>query len=458
VRQLVGALTLETLTQWSIDGRAIPRLAERWSWEQDGRRLRLFLRRGVTLHDGTSFSAELVATAVRNALQRPVNQALYPALSAVTDVRPDGELQLVMDLSQPSAILPEDLEFPLTVGGSNVGAGPYRVVKEDPKEVVLERFDKYYLGRPNIARIVIRPFNTMRTAWTSLLRGEVDMVTDVPPEAVEFVRNDAVQVLRFARPYQYVMAFNSSRTPFDSPAVRRALNTAVDRAAVIDNVLQGRGTPSTGPIWPRHWAYDNTVTPFGFNPELTLALLEAEGLRSKARSGGPPARFSFTCLMPANFSVLERVALEVQKQLYGVGVDMRFEVVPIESFDARVREGRFEAMLIDFISGTTLERGYQFWISARKHKGLNVFGYENPEAERIFDVLRSTTNEAAVRSATSRLQRVLLDDPPALFLAWNERARAVGTNFNVIQEEGRDPLHTLWRWTEKSDRQVQTTQ
>jgi ABC-type transport system substrate-binding protein len=162
-------------------------------------------------------------------------------------------------------------------------------------------------------------------------------------------------------------------------------------------------------------------------------------------------------MIPANFSVLERVALEVQRQLYNVGIDMQFEVVPARQFDARVPEGRFEAILVDLVSGPTVGRGYQFWESRTKHQGFNVFGYENEEAARVFDVLRTSTNEAAVRSATSRLQRVLLDDPPALFLAWNERARAVATNFDVVLEEGRDPLHTLWRWAEKSDR-VQTAQ
>ena len=119
----------------------------------------------------------------------------------------------------------------------------------------------------------------------------------------------------------------------------------------------------------------------------------------------------------------------MQKQLYNIGVDMQFEVVPIEEYDTRIREGRFDAVLIDMISGPTSARPHVFWASARRFKGLNVFGYENAEAERLFELLRTSTNEAAVRSAISRLQRVLLDDPPALFLAWNERARAVRREF-----------------------------
>jgi ABC-type transport system substrate-binding protein len=149
--------------------------------------------------------------------------------------------------------------------------------------------------------------------------------------------------------------------------------------------------------------------------------------------------------------VLERVALEVQKQLYNVGVDMQFEVIPSKDFDTRIREGRFEAILIDMVTGPTVGRSYIFWRSAHRFpRGLNVFGYENPDAERLFDVLRASTNEIAIQSAFSRLQEVFLDDPPALFLAWNERSRAVRRDFQIVQDPRRDPadpVYTIWRWT-----------
>jgi ABC-type transport system substrate-binding protein len=162
-------------------------------------------------------------------------------------------------------------------------------------------------------------------------------------------------------------------------------------------------------------------------------------------------------LIPANFAVVERVALEVQKQLYNVGVDMQFEVLPGQEWDARIRSGNFDAMLIDMISGPTIGRAHIFWRSATNFQGLNVFGYENAEAERLFSVLAETTNEAVVRSATSRLQRVLLDDPPAVFLAWTQGARALRRQYQVVDEPDRDPLLTVWRWTPAASRPISIT-
>jgi ABC-type transport system substrate-binding protein len=152
------------------------------------------------------------------------------------------------------------------------------------------------------------------------------------------------------------------------------------------------------------------------------------------------------------------VGLDVQKQLYDVGVDMQFQVLPVAEYGDRIRRGDFDVVLTDLSSGPTFGRPYTFWRSAKKSKGLNFFGYENAESEELFQVLRTSMSEAAVRSATRRLQRVLLDDPPALFLAWSERTRAIRRDFSVFAEPGADPLLTLSRWTPNTNPSAAPTQ
>lgn len=280
------------------------------------------------------------------------------------------------------------------------------------------------------------------------------MVTDVPPEAVEFISTDQVQVISFERRYQYVIVLNSRRPPFSSAVLRRALNSAVDRDALVKNVLQGHGIPATGPIWPKYWAYDTTIAPYNYDPAVVSSLLDSSGFKFKTapQREGPRARLRFTCILPANY--YERIALELQRQLYNVGIDMEFQVLPVNEYNARAQSGDFDAVMLDMISGPTPGRAYIFWRSAKSFKGMNVFGYENPEAERLFEVLRTASNDTAVRSATRGLQRAFLDDPPALFLAWNQRARAVRREFQIPVEPGRDPILTLWRWTPSTSTQL----
>lgn len=448
IGHFVNRVTVETLTHIGSDGRALPRLAEAWSWEREEQRLRLKLRDDVVLHDGRRFDSQLAAEALAAAISHGPNLAAYPALRDVNAAIPDGPFDLVLDLSTRSSLLPEDLTVLL-----GIPAGPYRTISRSDASIALERFDRFYLGTPSIQRIVVRQFDTLRTTWASLLRGELDSVYDVPPDAVEFIRSEDVQVAPVKRWYQFTIAFNSRTGPLRSPQVRRALNMAVDREALVRGVLHGAGSPASGPLWPEYWAADASVPPYPFDPGQAGSILDEAGYPLVPSNGGTPAaRFRFTCLIPENFSVLERIALHVQKNLFNIGVDVRFEVVPLEEFARRMGTNQFEAALLDMISGPTPGRAYIFWASARQFKGAyNIFGYENAESERLFRTIRTTRNEAAVRSATRRLQRVLLEDPPALFLAWNERARAIRREFAFPDEPGEDPVLSVWRWTRRPD-------
>jgi peptide/nickel transport system substrate-binding protein len=454
--QFVSVLSLEGLINVGADGRPVPWLAARWAWEDDYRRLRIYLRREAFLHDGRLIDATLAKTMLEQAIAR--GKTLYPALNDIEAVRTDGSDELVLDLSRPSPQLPEDLSVPLRAAddkGIVLGTGPYRVKPGEPGELLLEGFERYYLGRPSIAQVQVRPSDTLRTSWARLLRGDVDVVADVPADAAAFIRNDDVQVVSFERWYQFLIAFNSQRGPLRSPLVRRALNLAIDRESVIRKVLQGAGTPATGPIWPQYWAYDASLQPNGFDPTQAEALLDAAGYKrpTAAPRNAPPARLRFTCLIPENFTVWERIALEVQKSLFDIGVDMQFRAVSFNEFNRLLLAGDFDAAINDMISGPTPGRASIFWASARHVRGFNVFGYENTEAERLFELLRRAPNDAATRSATRRLQQVFIEDPPALFLAWNTRARAIRRDV-AIPEAGRDPLLTLWQWMPRSASQV----
>ena len=448
VGQFVNLLSFESLTLTGPDGRATPRLAERWQWEDTGRTLRVQLRHSVFLHDDRPFAGQTAVELITKALTLAQNVARYPPLADIESITAADDLQILIRLKRPSALLPEDLSVPLDRGGEGTGTGPFRIASKSP-EVVLDRFERYYLGAPTIARVIVKPFDALRTSWASLLRGELDMVYDVPADAVQFIRNDDVEVISVPRWYQHLLAFNSHEGPLRSPLVRKALNIAVDRAGVVERVLHGGGEAATGPLYPRYWAYDASVAKYQYDPAAAATLLDAAGypLPRTAGVNAPRARFRFTCLLPENFAVWQRIALEIQRDLFDVGVDMQFKVVPFEQFNMLVGSGRFEAVFLDLISGPTPARPYIWWRSTRTFKGMyNVFGYENARAEKLFETLFQSTNEAAIRSATSNLQRVLYDDPPAIFVAWDTRARAISRRF-VWPNDGRDPMWSLWKWT-----------
>jgi ABC-type transport system substrate-binding protein len=456
IPQLLHLLSFESLTTIGADGRAMPQLAERWEWERDNTRLRVFLRSNILLHDGRRFNGETAAAFVRAAVTNRANVASFPALADLIRVSAEGN-QLVFDLSRPAATLPDGLTVPLDKGPDAVGTGPYHVVRQDDSMAILEAFDRYYRGKPTIHRVVVKAFNASRPTWASLLRGELNVVYDVPVDAVEFVRNEDIDVVSVPRWYQHHLTFNLRDVRFKSPLVRKALNLAVDRMAIVEKVLHGAGSASGGPIYPKYWAFDSAVPTYPFDPEGAKALLDTAGyrLRKPTRpSAEPQARLRFTCLVPKDFTTWQRIALEIQKDLFNVGVDMQFRVVPLTEFNDLVFSGQFEAAFINMISGPTPSRSYMWWRSARKLKGLyNVFGYDNVQAEEFFEVLLRSANEAAIRSATSKLQRAFYDDPPAVFIAWDTRTRAISRRFQFPKDE-RDPMWALWKWTIATPREV----
>jgi ABC-type transport system substrate-binding protein len=367
-------------------------------------------------------------------------------MADVKEVRIEGDRTLRFLLRRHAAWLPEDLDAPLSE--NRMGTGPFRVVTREDGLRDLRRFDKYHGGPVGIERVTVRSADTLRIAWASLLRGDVDMVTDLPPDTAELIQNDNVRIMSFSRNYQYLIAFNGRSSKLADPRVRRALNMAIDRNAIVTDILKKAGFPSTGPIWPNHWAYTQSAGSYAFDRAAAEALLESAGLvmRPSSDPALPPARLRITCVMPTQFSILERLALEVQRQLSEIGVDIRFDVQPFGTYDKRVRSGNFEAAMMDLVGGPSLSRASIMWRSPARKDVLPYFGYHNPVTEALLEDLRLESDETAIRSGVRKLQQAFLDNPPAIFLAWNERARTVRADFNVPVEPGTDPLAMLWRW------------
>ena len=277
------------------------------------------------------------------------------------------------------------------------------------------------------------------------MRGEIDFLYEVAPDALDFMRDEAsIEDFSFLRNYVHGVVFNSRRPFFRDPRVRRALNYAVDRSVIIDQVFKGRGIPASTPTWPQHWAYDTSLPTYNYDPARATALLDAAGLKADSRQAPdrPPARFRFTCIFPIS-PLWERMALIVQRNLSQIRVDMQFEAVALDEFNQRVLAGNFDAILADLIVGNSAGRPYVFWHSSSKQ---NAPGYHNVLVDKAFDRLREASDDDATRAAFHDLQASMLDDPPAVFLAFGETTRAVSRRFQPVTPPGGDVFRTIPEW------------
>jgi peptide/nickel transport system substrate-binding protein len=448
--QAARLLSFEGLSYLERDGRPQPRLAEAWSESPDGRNWTIRLRSNAYFHDGTRVDA----SAVRASLERSLGTAdrdLSPGLADIVGIETPSQHEVRIQLREKSTFLLDDLAVAITKRDSNgraVGTGPFVTASTSEGELVMTAVSNYYRGKPVIDRVVLKSYPAVRTAWAAMMRGDVDFLYEVSPDALEFIQSEAtIEVFPFLRNYVYGVVFNSRDDPLRKVEVRRALNFAVDRSTLVERALKGRGVAANGPAWPLHWAYDTSVTQYAFDPSRAAAMLDAAGISRNlvtSTNNQAPARLHFTCLVPENFALWERMALMVQRDLSRIGVDMKIEQVQFSVFNKRIAEGDFDAVMLEMIAGNSISRPYFFWHSKSR---MNTWGYQNTAVDNALDSIRRASDDAMYRAAFREFQLAHVEDPPAIFLALSNVTRAVNKyRFQVVAPSSTDILPSISEW------------
>jgi peptide/nickel transport system substrate-binding protein len=429
IQQVIRNVVLEPLVNFARDGRPQAGLFERWSTSSDGLTWTFHLRPGVVFHDGT----HLTAAIVRDLLEKQLPDYMGPAIEDVARIRAVSETQLEFSLKQRSAFLLEGMTAAVArPGPSPIGTGAFSATgaQSDRNQVEIRANEHYYGGKPFIDRIVVKPYRSVRSAWADMLRGDVDMLYEVGVDELDSLQpSSGTKVFTFQRAYAYVAILNVQKPYLRDPGFRRELNAAIDREALVRSVLKGHGAPAVGPVWPNHWAYSTELPTFHYEPR-------------PVKSG---RRLTF--LFPD--ASLERLALEMQRQLSVIGVELDLELTTLDKYYQRTQAGDFDVAIADALSGPPLLRPYQFW-----HSGApsNYGHFSSPAVDAALDAIRHASDDAVYKAGVEAFQRAIIDDPPAIFLAWGERARAVSTRFEVPVEPGRDVLSTLRLWRPVGDR------
>jgi peptide/nickel transport system substrate-binding protein len=433
VEQFVQNQTVESLAKVEGDGRLKPSLATSWSISPDLLTITLEIKPGVHFHDGSLLTPEIVVGILKETLPGTMG----PVYDDISGIAAGGNNTVELRLKEPSTFVLEGaLEAQIKKPGPDgIGTGPFVKVVRDGKPEMRANAD-YYLGRPNIDRIAITTYPSVRAAWAEMLRNNIDMVYEVGVDALDSLETATTAHVFFSvRPYQYAILFNPHAPALASSTVRRALSAAIDRASLVHEALNGHGVVSSGPVWPTHWAYSEAVANSAFDAKAAAAALKHAGAVNATGR-----QVTFTCLARSDE---ERVALEVRKQLEPFGVEMNVAEASLDRLNKEASNGTFEAILATMISGPTLFRPYLWWHS---HGPFNRGQYASPEVDAALDVVRGARSDDDYRTGVVKFQQAILDNPPAIFLAWDERARAVSNRFQVPAEPGADILDTLRLW------------
>ena len=264
------------------DSKLHPGLAT--EWKREGQTQWTFkIRQGVKWHNGDPFTAADAKFSLERTWDPKIATRVSTVFTTIDRIEAPDAATLVVHTKKPDPLLPARLAFyggqivpqkyVEKVGGEEfnakpVGTGPVRFVswtKDD--KLVLEANPDYWGGRIEVDRVVVRSIPETAPRIASLLKGEVDVITQLPPDQEERVRGNAsTKVAGALYAGLYVLAVNSKRPPLDNPLVKQALSLAVDRQAIVKELWRGRGIVPSGPIARGDNQFDAKLPPLAYNP------------------------------------------------------------------------------------------------------------------------------------------------------------------------------------------------
>ena len=264
------------------DSKLHPGLAT--EWKREGQTQWTFkIRQGVKWHNGDPFTAADAKFSLERTWDPKIATRVSTVFTTIDRIEAPDAATLIVHTKKPDPLLPARLAFyggqivpqkyVEKVGGEEfnakpVGTGPVRFVswtKDD--KLVLEANPDYWGGRIEVDRVVVRSIPETAPRIASLLKGEVDVITQLPPDQEERVRGNAsTKVAGALYAGLYVLAVNSKRPPLDNPLVKQALSLAVDRQAIVKELWRGRGIVPSGPIARGDNHFDAKLPPLAYNP------------------------------------------------------------------------------------------------------------------------------------------------------------------------------------------------
>ena len=351
----------DNLTSRHPDGKLYPGLATEWKLEGQTT-WRFKLRSGVKFHNGDPFTSADAKASIERTYDPAAKTMVATVFSTIEKIDAPDPHTLVITTKKPDPLLPARLAFYggqivpkkyLESAGNDgfnakpVGTGPVKFgswVKDD--KAVLDANPDYWGGKIDMDRWIMRPIPETAPRIAALLKGEVDVITQLPPDQEDRVSGNAstrVEGALYAG--LYVLAVNSKRPPLDNPLVKQALSLAIDRDAIVKELWRGRGIVPSGPVAKGDNHFDTSLPPLAYKPA------EAKERLKKAGYKGEEVFIETTVAYVAQDKAMAEAIAAMWKD---VGVNVKVEVI---EYSVRAQKNRDKSFKGVFWSDPTSTLG-----------------------------------------------------------------------------------------------------
>lgn len=339
-----------------------------------------------------------------------------------------------------------------------VGTGPFQPVNYHPNQSILLRANPhYFLGAPKLARLSIQFVAQSDTIAAELVRHSLDLVPQVPQSAEKALLQDSAttSAYRFARgirlSYRYVM-FNFQRVPaLANRWLRTGLIQAVDRQAIVDQVLGHDGVVANGPIPPVSWAYNPApASGWAYSPAAARQDLARAGYHWNAQgqavdSSNRPLRLQL--VIESNRAAYQNIAAVIQQDLGAIGVGVEIRALPPPAFVQALEAGDFDLALVGWTLTADPDQGPLFASNQVPPAGENFGHYHSPTVDRLLQAEETSASQSERRQIFFELQAAMAEDPPGIFLYFPDDYYAVKKTVQGYQFNPDMDFYQPWKWT-----------
>lgn len=414
---IVNYLVFSGLTEIDRSGEVKPDLAESWEASDDRKSWTFHLRKDVTFHDGSAFTAEDVKTTIERVMDKATASTARVNFEIVDSIEIVDDHTIRFNLSQPYAGFAEILgdrqvrivssDHLETIASDPVGTGPFKLESFQPGDrIELVKNEHYYIpDLPKLDEINIRIIPERAAQFAGLETGELDLIWDVPPETVgQYGDNPDVMMDSVATSTWDGIIMNTSQEPFDDEKVRRAVSLALDKQALVDIALFGNGTPSHTMIPPSH--------PF-YNDELPLTEVDTERAKELLAEAGFEDGFDITLYVPVGRPTRERLGLGVADMLKEIGVRANIQRVPWDKFVKDI-EGKAAFFTDGFYSRPTMDTSIFPWYHSTGTWNTTLWNYSNPEMDKVLEAARAAKSDEERASLYKEFQKIAVEQPAGI--------------------------------------------
>ena len=341
---------VEAPLMWTEDLELVPcLLKEVPTAEADGVTYKCELKEGIKFHDGTTLTSD----DVKFSFERMFTPATGAKSTYMYDMIKGATAMLNGEATELEGIVIEDdthfsfvLEYPMAnftknlginyadifprkacteagddwgTGTNIIGTGPYKVVEnDDTTAVVLERFDDYHGGTPNLDRIEFTFIDDTNTKMMSFKNGDIDYC-DLAPAVYAQYKDDA-DVKDLITQYQplgtYFVNLNLNTAALQDVRVRHALSLAINRQEIVDSIENGGAVVASGFLNMNVPGYDKSAPAFEYDPEKAKSLL--------AEAGNPEVNLTCNVRSTGDY---QKVMVAIQSYWAEIGVNLTVNTI-----------------------------------------------------------------------------------------------------------------------------------